>query len=108
MTILTSEVAEALASVGFDLLLSQLAQLDAVCTVDLLANAADLVDNGEVEVVQILESRLSLACRDDCLSKGTSTGTTLSPVVANDSSIGTAGQRLLPDELKLSRRVRPM
>ena len=52
---LTRQVAVALASVRLDLLLRKLAELNAVCAVDLLRDDLNLLLDRKLEVVQELE-----------------------------------------------------
>ena len=103
---LTGEVAEALASIGLDLLLRSLAEFNTVCAIYLLADGEDLVRDRDVEIVEELEVRRALACRNNSLRQRTRTGTTLCPVVAHDCSISASGQRLLTDELELGGCIR--
>ena len=87
------------------MLLRLLAELDAVRAVDLLADNLDLLLDREVEVVQELEVGFTLTGLDDGLRESERTSTTLRPVVADDGSVGTAGERLLADELELGGSV---
>ena len=104
---LTRQVAVALASVRLDLLLRKLAELNAVCAVNLLRDDLDLLLDGELKVVQELEVRLSLADADHSLGESAGTCTTLGPMVADYSSICTSSESLLPNELELRFGVGP-
>lgn len=88
------------------MLAGELAEFNASRAVYLLANCLNLLGDGEVKVIKESEAGLSLASRDDCLSKGKCTSTTLRPVVADYGSVCTRSKSLLADEVKLSRSIR--
>ena len=102
---LTGKVCETLTSVGLDLFLGQLAELDSVGTVDLLANGFDLGGDGDVEVVEELEVGFTLTGGDDGFSECASTSATLGPVVAYNSGIGTASKGFATNELEFCRSI---
>ena len=93
-------------SVGLNLLLRRLAELDPVGAVDLLADDLNLLLDRLFEVIQELELRVAFAHRHECLRKGLGACTTLGPVVTDDRGIGTAAESELTDELKLGLGVR--
>lgn len=102
---LTGKVAVSLAGVGFHLLLCELAELDTIRTVNLLGDDLDLLLDRQIQVVEELEVRLAFADSDDGFSESTGTRATFSPMIADDSRIGTSSERLLTNELEFSRRV---
>lgn len=104
-TRLTGKVAISLAGVGFHLLLCELAELDTICTVNFLGDDLDLLLDRQIQVVEELEVRLAFADSDDGFSESTGTHATFRLMIADDSRIGTSSERLLTNELELSRRV---
>ena len=91
--------------VCIDLLLRTFTELNPVRAVNLLRDDLDLLRDRQVEVVQELEVGLALTDGDDGFSERTRAGTALSPVVANNCGVRTAGERLLTDELEFGRCV---
>ena len=55
MVIQTWKTAISLPGIGFDLLLGEVAEFDAVCAVDLLGDNGDLLLNAEVQVIKEFE-----------------------------------------------------
>jgi hypothetical protein len=55
MAIRTGKTAKSLPGIGFDLLLGEVAELDAVCAVDLLGDNGDLFLDGEVQIIKEFE-----------------------------------------------------
>ena len=55
MAIRTGKTAISLPGIGFDLLLGEVAELDAVCAVDLLGDNGDLLLDGKVQIIKELE-----------------------------------------------------
>ena len=55
MAIRTGKPAISLPGIGFDLLLCEVAELDAVCAVDLPGDGGDLLFDGEVQIIKELE-----------------------------------------------------
>jgi hypothetical protein len=104
----TGKAAIFLPGIGFDLLLGEVAELDAVCAVDLLADNGDLLFDGEVQIIKELEFRFAFAGCNQSFRELTGASAALSPVTADDCSIRTTDERLLPDELELCGGVRPM
>ena len=102
---LTRKVRETLTSVGLNLFLSKLTELDSVGAVDLLANGFDLSGDGNVEIVEELEVGFTLTGGDNGFSECASTSTTLSPVVADNSGIGTTSKGFATNKLELCRSI---
>lgn len=102
---LTGKVTKALSSVCLDLLLGLLAELDSIGAIDLLANGLDLLSNRNIEIIKELEVGFAFAGSDNGFSQCASTSTTLSPVIADNCSIGTTGESLITNELEFGRGV---
>ena len=103
---LTRKATKPLAGIRVDLRASQIAEFDPVGTVDLFANDIDLLLDREIEVVQELEVRGGFTACDDCSSELSSSGSTLRPMIADDSSIGSASNGLVLYEGEFCRSVR--
>jgi len=104
----TREIRVALPGIRFDLLLSEIAQLYTISAVDIPCDDSNLLFDGEVQIVKKLESGFALAGSDQSFRELSRTGATLCPVIANNGSIRTTSQCLLPDELKFCGCIRPM
>ena len=64
MEIRTGKTTIFLPGIGFDLLLGEVAELDAVGAIDLLADNGDLLLDGEVQIIKELEFRFAFAGRN--------------------------------------------
>ena len=87
------------------MLLGKLTELDAIGTINLLRDGLNLLLDGLVQAIEELKLGLPFTDLDNCLGEINGTGTTFSPVIADDSCISAGSERLLSNELKLSVRV---
>lgn len=92
-------------SIGIDLLLRKLRELDLLRTIHLLANGLHALKDSALGVIEKLEFLWLLAGLDNTLSEVNGSGTTLSPVVGLNGILGTSGESLLAESLDLGSSV---